>query len=282
MGWTDHLLGFFLGSPFPDHLLGFFPESLAPHGLCHFYSLFCSVSLQFASVSDLAAFLSHCQSLWKDPAKKKADTELVVCQLYWAFVPAYAHLPTMAATRTLQLGRHGRKGSFQFFLSTVSSFERWESWCVCWSKLSVQEGAGERIHWAECAHIHPAEVFSRLPQRYLSSSQAHTSIGGTASLFPALAIFLLSHAYILSAGTAACPAEVYKAIFLLQFSLYSFTISVDRSCQEAFRGLVMPQWDRLRLLFSFFPFYGYLLLICCNDVCVISLQLCFQHVEQTR
>lgn len=70
---------------FPDHLLVFFPESLAPRGLCHFYSLFCSASLQFTSpVLGLAAFLSHCQSLWKDPAKEKADTELVVCQLYWS------------------------------------------------------------------------------------------------------------------------------------------------------------------------------------------------------
>lgn len=80
LNWSHHV-------QFPDHLLGFFPESLAPRGLWHFYSLFCALlAVQHATpaVLGLAAFLSHCQSLWEDSAKEKADTEFFVCQSYWS------------------------------------------------------------------------------------------------------------------------------------------------------------------------------------------------------
>lgn len=79
------------------------------------------------------------RALGRDPASKEADQTLLPASFTEAFLPAYALLPTYSLP--LELRRHGRKDGLLFFLKTVNTLRRYESWCLCggWS-LAQQDG----------------------------------------------------------------------------------------------------------------------------------------------
>lgn len=86
--------------------------------LCSICAAYSVPSLLFNTVFLLFwAWLLAChtaKALGKDPANTEAGTQLLPVSFTEAFVPAYAHLPIIAATRTLAAGEAWEKRHSSF------------------------------------------------------------------------------------------------------------------------------------------------------------------------